>query len=112
MKHWFAIFALAASPVYAEDVEPAQPNENQTEIDEGITLLEEGAKLFLRGLMNEVEPALRDMQQEMEPVLRSLLEKLDDLDAYHLPEVLPNGDIILRRKVPLEPKPQDDEVDI
>jgi len=38
------------------------------------------------------------------PALRDLEEKIDDLNAYLPPEVLPNGDIIIRRKVPLLPE--------
>ena len=68
--------------------------------------------MFFRGLMDEMEPALRDLQEGMEPALRDLMEKLDDLDAYHLPEVLPNGDIIIRRKTPLDPAPDDEEIEI
>jgi len=31
---------------------------------------------------------------------------IGDIDAYHPPEMLPNGDIILRRKTPLERGPE------
>ena len=84
--------------------------------DDGMSLMEEGARLFLRGIMEEMEPALdnlQDLTDEMQPALRSfvdemgpalaeILGKVGDLNAYHLPEVLPNGDIIIRRKTPLE----------
>ena len=69
-----------------------------TDMEEGFSLLEEGTKLLLRGLLSEMEPALR----ELEGALR-------ELDAYHPPEVLPNGDIIIRRKVPLEVAPETGE---
>jgi hypothetical protein len=59
--------------------------------EEGFSLLEEGTKLLLRGLLSEMEPALRELQGA-----------LRELDAYHPPEVLPNGDILIRRK---EPRP-------
>ena len=61
-----------------------------TDMDEGFSLLEEGTRLLLRGLMAEMEPALRELQGA-----------LQNLDAYHPPEVLPNGDILIRRKEPL-----------
>ena len=51
----------------------------------------EALRLFMKGLMQEVEPALDDLG-----------DLLDNLDAYHPPEVLPNGDIIIRRKTPLD----------
>ena len=72
-------------------------------------LMEEGAKLLLRGLLSEVEPAMRDMEKaitEMEPALRQLMEMVGDIRNYHPPEMLPNGDIIIRRKTPLEAAPQ------
>ncbi|WP_212525367.1 hypothetical protein [Actibacterium sp. MT2.3-13A] len=82
---------------------PAQAQEEGGGVKEGIDLLEEGARMFMRGLMDEMEPALRELAEGMEPALRRLLEIVDDFDAYHLPERLPNGDIILRRKTPLAP---------
>ncbi len=86
------------------------------DVDTGLSLMEEGAKLFFRGIMEEMEPAMEDLRglaDDMEPALRSfvddmgpalaeLLNKIGDLSVYHPPEVLPNGDIILRRKTPLE----------
>ena len=69
-----------------------QAAEDQGDMSEGLSLLEEGTRLFLKGLMAEMEPALRDLERVIE-----------GLDAYEAPEVLPNGDIIIRRKRPLEP---------
>ncbi|MBV1865519.1 MAG: hypothetical protein KUG74_13955 [Rhodobacteraceae bacterium] len=43
------------------------------------------------------------------PKLDALLDKVDDWTMYELPEVLPNGDIIMRRKSAKEtptPEPQ------
>lgn len=99
------------------------PSEDR-EIKEGFDLIEEGAKLLLRGLTDEIEPLMEDLAIEMEPKLRAFAEDLmpmleefsdliGDLDLYHPPEKLPNGDIILRRKTPLEvPRSEEDEVDI
>ncbi|GGE49326.1 hypothetical protein [Actibacterium pelagium] len=108
MKHWLLILSLAATPALAQSPEA----EVEGDMQEGINLLEEGAKLFFKGLMDEMEPALQDLKDGMEPALRDLMDKLDDLDAYHLPEVLPNGDIIIRRKVPLTPEEEEGEVEI
>ena len=49
----------------------------------------------------------------MGPAMVELLGKIDDLSAYHPPEMLPNGDIIIRRKMPeeIEDAPED-EIDI
>ncbi|UYV39017.1 hypothetical protein N4R57_08395 [Rhodobacteraceae bacterium D3-12] len=80
--------------------------------------MEEGAKLLLRGFMQEMEPAIDDLKkfseevepglrlfvQKMGPALHDLMGKIDDITAYHSPEVMPNGDIIIRRKTPDEIK--------
>lgn len=84
--------------------------------DEGLSLMERGAKLFLEGIMREMEPALDDLQgmaedlepalrnfvQEMGPALAELMDQIGDLSSYHPPEILPNGDIIIRKKTPDE----------
>lgn len=78
-----------------------------------MSLLERGMRLFFRGLMDEMEPAMRDMAEGMdefvanvEPMLRELRRLMDDLTNYHPPERLPNGDIIIRRKTPEEMAPE------
>ena len=102
------IILMTAAPVRAEE--------------DGFSLIEEGAKLFLKGLMQEVEPAMKDLRglaeqmepglrkfiDEMGPALADLLSKMDDLSAYHAPEMLPNGDIIMRKKTPAEIEPPTD----
>lgn len=112
----FCAFALSALTLSALPV--------QAEEEDGFSLMEEGAKLFMRGIMQEMEPAIdemRDLAEEMEPALRQmlaemgpafaeLLDKVDDITLYHPPELLPNGDIILRRKTEedIAEQPQDD----
>lgn len=92
---------LAVTPAFAE-----------TETEEGFDLMEEGAKLLLRGLMTEMEPALREFESfaeevgpamklladEMGPAIAELMSQIDDIRNYEAPEVLPNGDIIIRRR--------------
>ena len=99
--------------------------------DEGTSMMEEGAKLFFRGLMGEMEPALRELEglaedmepairsfaREMGPALRDLMDRVEDWSAYEPPVVLPNGDILLKRKQdapPLDdlPPPEEGEIDI
>jgi len=85
------------------------------------SLMERGAQMFLEGLMEEMAPALDGMaalmeeagpalQQfmlEMGPKLRDVLVQVEDWSAYEAPEVLENGDILIRRKPqpPEEPAP-------
>jgi len=76
------VMLIVVAPAYAQD-------ENA-----GRDLMAEALRLFMKGLMEEMEPAIDDFSA-----------LLDNLDAYHPPEVLPNGDIIIRRKTP-EEKPE------
>jgi len=76
------------------------------------SLMERGAEMFLRGLMTEMEPAIDDLRdfadevaprleefsEQLGPRLGEILTMIDDLANYQRPEVLPNGDIIIRRK--------------
>lgn len=93
---------------------PALVSAQEEELDgaEGLSLMEQGARLFMRGIMQEMEPALkeleglaedmkpamRDFADNMGPALRKLLEEVDDWSVYDAPEMQPNGDIIIRRK--------------
>ncbi|WP_323771401.1 hypothetical protein [Antarctobacter sp.] len=103
------VLSLLAAPVAAPVAAQDQ--------DDGLNLMEEGARLFLRGLMTEMEPALKELDEvtrEMQPLLRDfavemgpaladLLEKVEDWTVYYPPEMLENGDIIIRRRELLEP---------
>lgn len=94
------LLCLGLSPVAAEGVLPEAPVP-----DLGQSLMQHGAQMLLRGLMHEMEPALNDMGKamgEIEPVLRDLIAMMDDLRNYHAPVLLPNGDILIRRKTPAE----------
>ena len=75
-----ATFLCFSLPVYAQDEGTA-----------GRDLMAEALRLFMQGFMAEMEPALEDLQGFV-----------DNLNAYHPPEILPNGDIIIRRKTPEE----------
>ena len=112
MKHLAAITlaaCLALSPVTAG-------TDDKGEMGDGLNLMEEGAKILLRGLMTEMKPALKDLQglaEEMAPALAELQGMIGDFTHYHAPEVLPNGDIIIRRKTPLEIDPlEEGEIDL
>lgn len=115
------VAALIATPIVAEETETP-----------GLSLMERGALLFMEGILKEMEPAidefseltdqmgpaLKNFADEMGPKLTELLAEVEDWAAYEAPEVLPNGDIIIRRKQPLpdvapeslpqEPAPQID----
>ncbi|HMS95078.1 MAG TPA: AAA+ family ATPase [Tabrizicola sp.] len=106
MRSLFAL-CLVVAPAFAEDP-PAS-----SEAD-GFSLMEEGMKLVLRGMMAEMEPALDEMDEalgklepslkELGPKLMSLMTMIDDIGNYDAPVMLPNGDILIRRNVPLVPR--------
>ncbi|MBM2574752.1 hypothetical protein JQC91_00410 [Jannaschia sp. Os4] len=88
------LLALAATPLAAQEAEPP-------------SLMERGLRLLMEGLAEEMEPALRDLQSladDAQPMMEALRDQLGEafggLDAYHPPEVLENGDILIRRKRP------------
>lgn len=74
--------------------------------------MQRGMELFFEGLSQEMAPALNDLRglaeqfgpsmqgflEEMGPALAGIMEEVKDWSAYHPPEILPNGDIIMRRK--------------
>ena len=98
------ILCLAALPAGAES--PAAPDGSA---EDGFNLIEEGARIILRSLLDDVEPKVDDLQkglgealEAMKPALRDLLARIDDFRNYHPPEIMPNGDIIIRRKTPAE----------
>lgn len=84
MKHVLIAMSLAFAPhaALADD----------GEMDRGLSMLEEGVGLMLQGLLSEIEPRLSQLE-----------EAIDELNAYHPPEILPNGDILIRRRTPNEP---------
>lgn len=91
---------LCAAPALAEDEAS------------GKSLMQQGAEMFLKGLTEQMEPALDDLKSlteemgpqmrdfftEMGPALGTILEDVKDWSVYEAPEILPNGDIIIRRK--------------
>ena len=82
--------ALAAAPAAAqEDVQEDGPRA-------GFDLMERGLGLLMDGLGDE-----------MAPMLQQLRELAGEMGAYEAPEMLPNGDIIIRRREPLDGEPLD-----
>ena len=91
-----------ACPALAETL-PPDPG------DQGISLMQQGAEMLLRHMMSKVDPGLEDMAQalkEAQPNLMKLMALIDDIKNYHAPEVLQNGDILIRRKTPAELQPK------
>ena len=111
MKQFAAIClsaSLLAMPAASQDTAEEAPDEGG--------LMKRGAEMFFEGLRDELDPALRELGdladdagpalrsfvQEMGPALQDLMDKVKDWSVYHPPEMLENGDILLRRREPLE----------
>lgn len=67
-------------------------------------------------LPEKLDEAFREMMESLKPTLDETLKFMESFEGvgdprhYHLPEVLPNGDIILRRKEgapPFTPEPDE-----
>jgi len=84
-------FGLAITPIQAmsQDTEERQ-------------LSEELDQLF-RDLVEQLKPALDELLETVE-----VLENIDSIEYYERPEILPNGDIIIRRRDDAPPLPADD----
>jgi hypothetical protein len=96
VRHFLATLMLCLS------LTPAVAQE-----EDGPSMMERGAQEFLEGLMKQMEPAWREMQdfmEEMGPALIELMEEIKDWSVYEPPEILENGDIIIR----LKPSEEDD----
>ncbi len=104
MKHLVtALVLLTAFPL---------PLAAQDEETDGYSLMQEGARLLMQGLMAEMEPTLEDLRalaDDMGPALTSLMaamgpafiemfRQVDDFAYYEPPVFLENGDILIRRR--------------
>lgn len=65
---------------------------------------------LFRDLERDVAPLLEGLGRRVEPYLRDLAEMLGDLNRWEAPVVLPNGDILIRRR-PAPPPDQSPESD-
>lgn len=93
-----AVLLLLPLPVMAQTDDAPPPT-----LEDSLGQLRDGAGALLRLLMDEMEPALQDMA----PLLDRLSELTTSLPGYHPPEILPNGDILLRRRTPEDAPDQD-----
>ncbi|MBW6416690.1 AAA+ family ATPase [Celeribacter sp. PS-C1] len=91
MKKSFLIpLVFLAAPALAEDT--------PSDAEEGWSLLREGSRLLLEHLFEEMGPALEELEGYV-----------DDLNAYEAPVILPNGDILIKRKPEVAPEDETPE---
>lgn len=112
----FAALLVSATTAPALS-EPAEPSETEKPSEKSglSSLLEKfGPRIEeltkdlqedgLRDLWEQLEPQLKELQRDMQPALEEslrLMEQfraMDDPRHYQMPEVMPNGDIIIRRR--------------
>ncbi|MCV6823790.1 MULTISPECIES: hypothetical protein [Halocynthiibacter] len=83
--------ALAAPVAMAQD----------EQMEEGADLVERGMRLLFEGLMEEIKPNLNEMMdlgEEIAPKVQALIDLMGNAENYEAPEILPNGDILIRKK--------------
>jgi len=64
----------------------------------------EGFRKDLEQFSEDSRKFLQSWVNDLGPLLDALKDKIDDISNYDPPEVLPNGDIIIRRKPVKKPK--------
>ncbi len=88
-----AVLAVLATPALAQEAP-------QSNLGQGLDKLREGTAQILEGLKEKAGPALQGLKDDLGTLI-------DDASAYEAPEVQPNGDILIRRKVPRTVPPPD-----
>ena len=94
-----------AAPLWAQDEDVPLP-----EVQEDAVPLADLFERLLRGFLAEVEPQMREMERgfsALEPEIQRFLEQMRGMTQFHPPEVLPNGDILIRRRQPDAPEAED-----
>ncbi|MEM9726487.1 MAG: hypothetical protein AAF909_13645 [Pseudomonadota bacterium] len=90
--------SLSAAPVLAEPQAEAEA-ETGTPLDR---------KFFEEQLLDEdMRAAIEELVAAFGPVFNQFSRFIEDIPQYETPEILPNGDILIRRKKKVE-----DEIDI
>ena len=73
--------------------------------------------MFLRGLLEDIQPPLQELAgigvqhlaaiqaflDEMGPAFAEVIDQIDSIAYYQPPEILPNGDIVVRRRADAPP---------
>ena len=78
-----AVIAIAATPALAQNAPKAPPKDNPTD--------------------NPTTQTEKAFRESVEMILKALEKLVNSVPLYEAPEVLKNGDIIIRRKHPEKP---------
>ena len=99
-----AALILAITPASAQTPPLSNGFEWKRSMDGVENLLDElenglaGWKERLHGWVEGAETTLWEFLGEMEPVMIELMDLVGDWSLYERPDMLPNGDVIIRRK--------------
>ena len=105
MKHFALLLALTlASPALAQDSDTPPEGEPLLPFLDRFT---ERSESMMRDLLDEIGPEMEALMNDLLPELQRLGEALGGFINYEMPEILPNGDIIIRRKPDAPPLPED-----
>lgn len=97
------VSVFGAGPVLAQTVTPEPEPQRELPF---VDLFER----FLRNFMSDVAPQMRELERgfsELEPEIQTLLDRMRGMTQFHPPEILPNGDILIRRREPTQDPDQD-----
>ncbi|MCL5778193.1 hypothetical protein M1105_14510 [Limibaculum sp. FT325] len=81
-------------------------------IPTGARAQETGQRLDMEEFKRKLDEAWDEMMRELGPTIDSLgalmetLDRIDSLEHYERPEILPNGDIVIRRRPDAPPLPE------
>lgn len=102
---WTASFGAASAQTDPSPPDDSLETETQVEVEEpGVVgrllraLDETLADVDREELTAEAQRAWDEAREALGPTLSALQDALGDLQMYHPPEVLPNGDILIRRR--------------
>ncbi|QOL81462.1 DUF2059 domain-containing protein [Pseudooceanicola spongiae] len=98
MKRILIALALSvplALPLSAMAEETTPPT---SKMQDGLRQFFEGLSDGVGDLTDKTGPALQNFLQQMGPAFEDILGEIKDFSKYEAPQVLPNGDILIRRK--------------
>jgi hypothetical protein len=105
-----ALVLATAAPALAQDTTPPPPPEAMPEgrpLMPFMELFTERSEEMMRQFLEDIGPEMEQLMDGLLPELQRLADVLGGFVHYEMPEILPNGDIIIRRKPDAPPLPED-----
>lgn len=89
---------LVCAPAVAQDSPATEPPPALMDQVEGL----------MQKFLERIAPQMEQGLNALEPDMQALMDRMRDMVQYHPPEVLPNGDILIRRRQPTDQPPSMD----